>query len=172
MVDFFSNTLNSTIPANLSNNKLVVLRLAEFQALIDTLGTVSNDILKFKRSKFCPFFFYSSQCDSWILSIVIIVSTGSTCNWLVLDIVKFVLSFELNSASLVVSWIEWLLRWSISHVQVRCSGWWSSSHRLSFWALWISWHSRHILLRTSWNWIVSLSVSTLFIIVIETGSSI
>jgi hypothetical protein len=79
MIDFFSNTLNSAIPANLSNDKLVVLGLAEFQALIDTFGTVSNDVFKFKWSKLSPLFFYSSQCYSWILTLLILGITMSTC---------------------------------------------------------------------------------------------
>mgnify|MGYP004531773273 CR=1 FL=1 len=136
MIDFFSNTLNSSIPANLSNDELIVLRLSEFQTLIYTLCTISNDIFKFKWSKLSPFFLNSSQCNSRILSFFLSSTVSTAVDRLVM--IEFVLTFEFNSTSLVVSWVECLLWRSISHVQVWCSGWRSCSHWLSFWASGIS----------------------------------
>jgi hypothetical protein len=119
MVDLLSNTLNSAVPANLPNDVLVVLRLPEFQALINRLGTVSNDIFKFKRSKLCPFFFHSSQGNSWVFAFIIFVlmAISSTCVQRLISF-WFVLTIKFNSSSLIISWVEYLLRGSLPHVQI------------------------------------------------------
>jgi hypothetical protein len=44
MVNFFSNTLNSTVETNLTNNELIVFTLAKLETLIDRLIGISNDI--------------------------------------------------------------------------------------------------------------------------------
>lgn len=52
MVDLLTNSLNSTISADLTYDELVVLALAKLQGLINWFRAVLDDVLKPERAKF------------------------------------------------------------------------------------------------------------------------
>lgn len=109
MVNLFSDTLNSTICTNLSNNILVVFTLTKLKCLINWLLAICDDIFQFKRTKMWPFFLDSSQCNTrfsiithWFKLLL------SPLRWLLLGQV------ELRLISIVItSILELIIPWYI-----------------------------------------------------------
>ena len=64
VVNFLTNTLNSTINTYLSNNILIMLTLSNLQRLVDWLRAVSNDIFQFERAQVSPFGLDDSQSNT------------------------------------------------------------------------------------------------------------
>ena len=71
MVDFLTDALDSSIPANLPDDILVVFRLSKFEALIYRFGGIGYDIFQFERTKLCPLLLHSLQCDPWCIFVIL-----------------------------------------------------------------------------------------------------
>jgi len=64
VVNFFSNTLNSAVKTDLTNDELIVFALAKLETLIDRLIGISNDILQSQWTKFTPLLLDCSESNS------------------------------------------------------------------------------------------------------------
>jgi len=64
VVNFFSNTLNSAVKTDLTNDELIVFALAKLETLIDRLIGISNDILQSQWTKFTPLLLHCSESNS------------------------------------------------------------------------------------------------------------
>lgn len=70
MIDLLSNSLNATIWANLSDDELVVLALAELETLINWRAGVLDDFFKLKRSKITPFVLNCLESCAWLIIVI------------------------------------------------------------------------------------------------------
>ena len=64
VINLLTNTLDSTVKTNLTDDELIVLALAKLEALIDRLIGISNDVLQSERSKLTPLLLNRSQCNT------------------------------------------------------------------------------------------------------------
>jgi hypothetical protein len=78
MIDLFSDTLDSSIVSNLTDNVLVIFALAELEALVDWLVGVSNDVFKAERAKLAPLLLHGLKSNTSCFSLIF--SIGSFVN--------------------------------------------------------------------------------------------
>jgi len=115
MIDLFSDTLDSSIVSNLTDNVLVIFALAELEALVDWLVGVCDDVFKAERAKLAPLLLHSlesnTSCFSLIFSIGSFVNhwlLGSCHVWRHFRLVKILLVVR-NVTSLICLYTHGLL---------------------------------------------------------------
>jgi hypothetical protein len=77
MIDLLTDTLNSSIIANLTYNEFVVFALAKLQCLVNRFRAILNDVLKLKRAQLRPFFLHRFESNSGHVIIFWFVKTTS-----------------------------------------------------------------------------------------------
>ena len=85
MINFLSNTLNSAINTDLTDDVLVVLTLTKLKALINWLGAVGYDVFQLEWSETGPFGFDDMKSYTrWDIRIRLVGTVGALRrhNWL------------------------------------------------------------------------------------------
>ena len=75
MVDLLTDTLNSSVWTNLTNDKFVEPTLSKLKTLINGLVGVCHDVFKLQWSQLSPFLFHSLQSSS---RLVIVIAANET----------------------------------------------------------------------------------------------